>query len=234
MEGSFGSSEAVSSRSQRDISTEFPCPIFRDAVRAHKELETGNLADHQLPTLQIEHLRDHMIRLYRVLLVNEMSQGVLDLQPPRPMSTLIPIFHELMDSGLKDCAFYLKALKTEDDRMNHNRVEQFASLLTQWCKVDEEKKNSALAILKLFLAKDFGGFPTRRSRCDLPDESIEEVYSELDGMSMPTVSDTAPQISSLGSDKASRSERLFGRFSRITSRLTHISANAPDGSTPTN
>lgn len=46
--------------------TEFPCPIFRDAVKAHKELETGNLADRQLPTLQIEHLRDHMIRLYRV------------------------------------------------------------------------------------------------------------------------------------------------------------------------
>jgi hypothetical protein len=112
--------------------TEFPCPIFRDAVKAHKELETGNLADHQLPEPQIEHLRDHMIRLYQVLLVNEMSQGVLDLWPPRPMSTLIPIFHEMMNSDLKNCAFYLKAPTTEDDRMNNNQVEQFASLLTQW------------------------------------------------------------------------------------------------------
>jgi hypothetical protein len=175
-----------------------------------------------------------MIRLYRVLLVNEMSQGILDLRPPRPMSTLIPIFHKMMDSGLKACAFYLKAPKTEDDRMNYNQVEQFASLLTQWCNADEKKKPWVLAILKSFLAEDFRGFPMRRSHCDLPDESIEEVYSELDAMSMPTVPDTAPQISSLGSDKASRRERLFGRFSQITSRLTQRSATAPDPSTASN
>jgi hypothetical protein len=232
MEGSFGSSEAVSSRSQRDISTEFPCPIFRDAVKAHKELETGNLADHQLPTLQIEHLRDHMIRLYRVLLVDERSQGVLDLQPPRPMSTLIPIFHEMMDSDLKDCAFYLKSRETEDDRMNHSQVEQFVSLLTQWCNADEKKKPWVLGILKLFL-KDFKGFPTRRSRCDLPDESIKEVYSELDAMSMSTVSEAATETTTPSMHQGSRMDRFSESLSRTFSRRTRSSVTAPDGFTPT-
>jgi hypothetical protein len=213
--------------------TEFRCPILRDAVTAHEELEAATLEDHQLSPQQIGHLRDHMIRLYQVLLVNEMSQGVLDLRPPRPMSTLIPIFHEMMDSGLKDCAFYLKSRETEDDRMNHSQVEQFASLLTQWCNVDAKKKNSALAILKSFLKKDFKGFPTRRSRCDLPDESIEEVSSELDEMSMPTVSDAATDTSSPSSGKKSRVGRFSEKLSRSFPRRTQSSSNAPGGSMPT-
>jgi hypothetical protein len=150
------------------------------------------------------------------------------------MSTLIPIFHEMMDSGLKDCAFYLKAPKPEDDRMNHSQVEQFASLITQWCNADEEKKKSALAILNFFLKEDFKGFPTRRSRCDLPDESIGEVSSELSAPSMSTVSDTASQISSPSSNKISRMSRLSGKLSHSFPRRTRSSITAPDGSTPTN
>lgn len=107
---------------------ETPCPIFRGAVKTHTGMEDDGWGSYQLSMLQIEHLRNHMIRLYQVLLVNWMAEEVKKMDPP---SEMLLTFREVMESGLKDCAFCLKALKTENDRIDHNQVRAFASLLTQ-------------------------------------------------------------------------------------------------------
>jgi hypothetical protein len=87
-----------------------------------------------------------MIRLYQILLVTLMAEEFsLEVDPP---SEMLLIFREMMESGLKDCAFYLKTPKTVEDRMNHNKVRTFASLLTQWHNIEEGKKPDALKILQ--------------------------------------------------------------------------------------
>jgi hypothetical protein len=96
---------------------ETPCLIFRDAVKTHTGMKDDGWGSYQLSKLQIKHLRNHMIRLYQVLLVNWMAEEVKKVDPP---SEMLHTSREMMESGLKDCAFYLKALKTESDRIDHN------------------------------------------------------------------------------------------------------------------
>jgi hypothetical protein len=214
----------LSGRYRTPFPSAHPCRYYRQGLEFLRKLELTRLNDkeYKLSEDELGILTRHLLKVYKLHLINLMAYGIVVLSDASSLSWKLPRLHEMVQMVWEDCIVQAKAPVNSYNRVDKDSIQEFADLLASWGKSEDEGgRSSALKSLQQYLRGQ--GLPD--SPLVLLDHVKQDTRSTLDGSTLQSVLGTE---SIENSWSARTRERIRGYLSGSSGSSTKGTASSFD------